>query len=67
VSLSASSEHDAGWSNEPLGALGKYLEHSLWKDGEGAKKYVSGLLNVANQIGFLSAGRPSGIHGVFHQ
>jgi hypothetical protein len=67
VSLSASSEHDEGWNNEPLGAIGTYLEKHLWKDGEGAKKYVSGLMNVASQIGFLSTGRPSGIHGVFHQ
>lgn len=67
VSLSASSEHDNRWSKEPLGVLGKYLEQGLWKDDEGAKKYLSGLLNVASQIGFLSMGRPSGIHGVFHQ
>lgn len=67
VSLSTSSEHDPDWSREPLGAIGTFLEKQLWKDVNGAKKYLSGLYNVANQIGFLSVGRPSGIHGVFHQ
>lgn len=67
VSLSASSEHDSDWIEEPLGAVGTFLEKQLWKDVNGAKKYLSGLLNVASQIGFLSVGQPSGIHGVFHQ
>jgi hypothetical protein len=67
VTLAASSEHDATWGEEPLGSLGKLLERHLWKDGDGSKKYLSGLLNVAKQVGFLSSGQPSGIHGLFHR
>lgn len=67
VSLSASSEHDEGWSEEPLGAIGIFLEKHLWKESDGSKRYLSGLLNVIKQISFLSAGEPSGIHGLFHR
>lgn len=67
VSLSAASEHDHGWKSHSLGVIGDHLQTYLWKDGEGAKKYLSGLLNVLSQIGYLASGKPSGIHGVFHR
>jgi glycosylphosphatidylinositol transamidase len=67
VSLAGASEHDPTWGSEPLGKVGRMLEEHLWKEEDGTKKYLSGLLNVAKQIGYLSSGQPSGIHGLFHR
>jgi hypothetical protein len=67
VTMSASSEHSKSWSQEPMGSFGRFFERHLWKDSEGTKRYLSGMLNVASQVGYLSSGEPSGIHGLFHR
>lgn len=65
VVLPASSE-DA-WPEYPLGRFGDLLEKHAFRSGDGARKYLSGMWNAAFQMGLLSLGRPTGVHGLFHR